>query len=45
MVQHADDSTNAFKNFDSVQNVVELINNFSIVVSPKLDIDKFECIL
>lgn len=30
MVQHAQDSTNILKDFESVKNIVELINKFSV---------------
>lgn len=38
MVQHAQDSTNILKDFESLKNVVELINQFSEVAGPKLNI-------
>lgn len=45
MAQHADYSTNIFKDSESVKNVVELMNDFSKVAGQKLNIDKSECIL
>lgn len=38
MVQHAQDSTNILNDFESVKNEVELINKFSEVAGPKLNI-------
>ena len=45
MLQHADDSTNTLKDINSVRHVIDIVNKFSVVAGPKLNIQKSECML
>lgn len=45
MLQHADDSTNTLKDIDSVRHVIDIINKFSVVAGPKLNIQRSKCML
>ena len=45
LLQHADDSTNTLKDINSAKHVIDIVNNFSVVAGPKLNIQKSECML
>ena len=45
MFQHANDSTNTLKDIDSVRRVNDIINKFSVVARPKLNIQRSKCML
>lgn len=45
IIQHADDCTNMLKDTNSLKNAIEIINDFSKMAGPKLNLGKTECFL